>query len=88
MQKCQPSDCCFMYVSLVKCGFLICQNVFGARGEEVSCQHDAPASLPPGNNPDTHLKGAWVGSRANLGALVKRKISFPLQAPIPGSSNP
>jgi len=77
-----------MYVSLVKCVFLICQNVFGARGEEVSGQHYAPASLPPGNNPDTHLKGALVGSRANLGALEKRKISFPLRDPIPGSSKP
>lgn len=43
-----------MYVLLVKYGFLICQNVSGARGEEVSGQHHAPASLEPENNPDTH----------------------------------
>jgi len=77
-----------VYVLLVKYGFLICQNVFGARGEEVSGQHHAPVSLPPENNPDTRSKGAWVGSRANLGALEKRKISFPCRDPIPGSSNP
>lgn len=54
----------------------------------MSGQHHAPPSLPSRSNPDTHLKGAWVGSRANLGALEKRKISLPLRDPIPGSFDP
>jgi len=37
---------------------------------QVSGQLDAPATLPPG----THRIGGWVGLRAGLDAVVKRKI--------------
>jgi hypothetical protein len=29
---------------------------------------------PQGKSPDTHWKGGWVGPRASLDAVVKRKI--------------
>jgi hypothetical protein len=40
---------------------------------EMSGQLQAPAALPPG----THWIGDWVGPRAVLDAVVKRKISSP-----------
>jgi hypothetical protein len=42
---------------------------------EVSGQLHAPAALPQGKSPGTHWIGGWVGSRAILDAVVKRKIS-------------
>jgi hypothetical protein len=44
---------------------------------EVSGQLHAPASLPPGK--DTHWIGGWVGPRAVLDTVVKRKIPNPRQ---------
>jgi hypothetical protein len=45
---------------------------------EVSGQLHAPAALPPGKEPPgTHWKGGWVGPRAVLDAVVKRKIPSP-----------
>jgi hypothetical protein len=45
---------------------------------EVSAQLHAPAALPPGKRaPGTHLIGGWVGPRAVLDAVVKRKIPSP-----------
>jgi hypothetical protein len=45
---------------------------------EVSGQLYAPAALPPGKDPPgTHWKGGWVGPRAVLDAVVKRKIPSP-----------
>jgi hypothetical protein len=42
---------------------------------EVSGQRHAPAALPPGKEtPGTHWIGGWVGHRAVLDAMVKRKI--------------
>jgi hypothetical protein len=42
---------------------------------EVSGQLNAPAALPPGKEPlGTHLIGGWVGPRAVLDAVEKRKI--------------
>jgi len=32
----------------------------------VGVQRHAPAALPPGNRPDTHSTGDWVGPRAGL----------------------
>jgi hypothetical protein len=44
---------------------------------EVSGQVHGPAALPPGNAPGTHWIGGWVGPRAILDAVVKRKIPNP-----------
>jgi hypothetical protein len=45
---------------------------------EVSGQIYAPAALPPRERaPGTHWIGGWVGPRAVLGAVVKRKIPNP-----------
>jgi hypothetical protein len=42
---------------------------------EVSGQIHAPAALPPEKGaPGTHRIGGWVGPRAVLDAVVKRKI--------------
>jgi hypothetical protein len=41
---------------------------------EVSGQLHAPAALPPGENPSTRWIGGWVGPRAVLDTVVKRKI--------------
>ena len=41
----------------------------------VSGQLHAPAALPQGKKPGTHITGDWVGFRAGLGSV--RKISFP-----------
>jgi hypothetical protein len=42
---------------------------------EVSGQLYDPAALPPGKEPPrTHWTGGWVGPRAVLDAVVKRKI--------------
>jgi hypothetical protein len=41
---------------------------------EVSGQLHASAALPLGQSPGTHWIGAWVGPRAVLNAVVKRKI--------------
>jgi hypothetical protein len=41
---------------------------------EVSAQLQALAALPPGKEP---LIGGWVGPRAVLDAVVKRKIPSP-----------
>jgi hypothetical protein len=44
---------------------------------EVSGQLHAPAALPLGKVPCTHRIGGWVGPRAFLDAVVKRKIPSP-----------
>jgi hypothetical protein len=45
---------------------------------EVSGQLHTPATLPPGKEPPgTHWIGGWVGPRAVLDAVVKRKIPSP-----------
>jgi hypothetical protein len=44
---------------------------------EVSDQLHAPAALPPGKEPGTHWIGGWVGPRAVLNTVVKRKIPGP-----------
>jgi hypothetical protein len=49
---------------------------------EVSGQLHAPAALPPGEE-GTHWIGGWVGPRAVLDAVVKRKNPSP-----PRESNP
>jgi hypothetical protein len=44
---------------------------------EMSGQHHAPAALLPGKQPPyTHCIGGSVGSRAGLGDVDKRKISW------------
>jgi hypothetical protein len=42
---------------------------------EVGVQLHTPATLPPGKEP--HWIGGWVGSRAVLDWVVKRKIPSP-----------
>jgi hypothetical protein len=45
---------------------------------EVSGQLDDPAALPPGKRtPGNHWIGGWMGPRAVLDAVVKRKIPSP-----------
>jgi hypothetical protein len=44
---------------------------------EVSGQLHAPATLPPEKEPVTHWIGGWVGLRAVLDGVVKRKIPSP-----------
>jgi hypothetical protein len=45
---------------------------------EVNGQLRAPAALPSGKDPPgTHWIGDWVGPRAVLDAVVKRKIPSP-----------
>jgi hypothetical protein len=44
---------------------------------EVSGQLHAPAALPPERDPGTHWIGGWVGPRAVLDAVVKKKIPGP-----------
>jgi len=45
---------------------------------EVSGQLHAPTALAPRERaPVTHSIGGWMGPRAGLGAMVKRKISSP-----------
>jgi hypothetical protein len=45
---------------------------------EVSVQLHAPAALPAGKEPlVTHWIGGWVGPRAVLDAMMKRKIPIP-----------
>jgi hypothetical protein len=41
---------------------------------EMSDQLHAPAALPQGRDLGTHWIGGWVGSRAGLDIVVKRKI--------------
>ena len=50
-------------------------------------QTDAPAALPPGKNPATHLTADWMVPRARLGVLGGRNISCPGQDPNPRLSN-
>jgi hypothetical protein len=44
---------------------------------EVSGQFHAPAALPPGKEPWYHWIRDWVGPRAVLDAVVKRRIPSP-----------
>jgi hypothetical protein len=44
---------------------------------QVSGQLHTPAALPSGRSPGTHWIGGWVGPRAGLDAVVKRKIPTP-----------
>jgi hypothetical protein len=48
---------------------------------EVGGQLHAPAALPPGvRTPGTHYTGGWMGSRAGLDAVAKRKVPIPAPA--------
>jgi len=40
---------------------------------EVNGQLHAPADLPSGKSPGAHWIGKWVGARAGLDAMAKRK---------------
>jgi hypothetical protein len=53
---------------------------------EVSGQLHAPAALPPGRAPGTNWIGGWVGPRAVLDAVVKRKIPSPRRESNPRTS--
>jgi hypothetical protein len=53
---------------------------------EVGGQHNAPTTLPPREDPDTHGLGDWVGRRAGLDILEKRKFSCLSRDSNPGSS--
>ena len=44
---------------------------------QVSGQLHAPASLPPGKNPRTHLIRGWVSPRAGLGVAVEQTNLLP-----------
>jgi len=44
---------------------------------DVSGQLHAPAALPPGKKHRTHYIGGWVGPRASLDTVSKRKIPSP-----------
>jgi hypothetical protein len=56
---------------------------------EVIGQLHAPAALPPKErDPRTHWIAGWVGPRAGLDAVVKRKLPSPCQDSNPQSSNP
>jgi hypothetical protein len=47
---------------------------------KVSGQPQAPADLRPEETaPATHCTGDWVGPRADLDVMEKRKIYFPCQ---------
>jgi hypothetical protein len=53
---------------------------------EVSGQLHAPATLPPEKEPpDTQWIGGWVGPRAVLDAVFKRKIPSPRRESNPSS---
>jgi hypothetical protein len=43
---------------------------------QVNCQFHTPAALPRGKRPRYPLEGGWVGPRAGLDAVAKRKILF------------
>jgi hypothetical protein len=48
---------------------------------EVSGQLHTPAALPPGERgPRTNWIGGWVGPRADLDAVAKRKKKSPITA--------
>jgi hypothetical protein len=55
---------------------------------EVSSQLQVPAALPhlQAKSPGTHWIGGWVGPRAVLDAVVKRKIPSPPQESNPRTS--
>jgi hypothetical protein len=58
---------------------------------EVSGQLNAPATLPPRKDPRYTLDswiGGWVGPRAGLDMVVKRKILSPCQESNPRTSIP
>jgi hypothetical protein len=47
---------------------------------EVGVKRHAPVALPPGNIPDAHYTGCWMGPRAGLDGCVKQapiRIRFP-----------
>jgi hypothetical protein len=55
---------------------------------EVSGQLEAPAAFPPGKSEHgTHWIEGWMGPRADLDLVVKRKI-FPLPGLEPRPSSP
>ena len=43
------------------------------RPDGVGGQRDAPAALPPGNRPDTHCIGGWVGPGTVLNGCGKTR---------------
>jgi hypothetical protein len=45
---------------------------------EMSGQHHAPAALPPGQNPDTHWTGGWVGPRTNVDLFEEDNNLLPM----------
>jgi hypothetical protein len=54
---------------------------------EVSGQFIAAAALSPGKSPSTHWKGSWVGPRAGLDAVAKKKKKKPISA-VAGNRTP
>jgi hypothetical protein len=44
---------------------------------EVNVELQAQAPVSPGKNPGTRWVGDWLGPRAGLNVLEKRKISYP-----------
>ena len=40
-------------------------------------QLHAPAALTPVNNPESHCIGGWMGPRAGVGVLEKKKFHIP-----------
>jgi hypothetical protein len=56
---------------------------------EVTDQFHAPGRFTPRERvPDTYWIGGWVGSRAVLAAVVKRRIPSFFRESNPRSSNP
>jgi hypothetical protein len=55
---------------------------------EVSVELHIPAVFPLWKSPSTHWIGVWVGSRASLDILEKRKIFCPCQDSNPRPSSP
>jgi len=55
---------------------------------DVDGQVHVPTALTPGKVPGTHWIGGWVGPRAGLDAVVRRKIPSPYRDSNPQSSSP
>jgi hypothetical protein len=50
----------------------------------MSGQPHAPVALPPGIEPLAHCIVGWVGPRASLNVMEKRKITCPYRKSNPG----
>ena len=51
------------------------EKMYSSTGSEWSTSR--PSCFAPGKNFDTHLIGAWVGSKTGMDVLEKRKMSCP-----------